>query len=66
MLSLPIAFTSVIGVFAQTFAASCNILVLDNGAFHTAKPGGGYPPWPRCLSRPIVPNSTPWNACGAI
>jgi hypothetical protein len=22
---------------AQTFAASCNILVLDNGAFHTAK-----------------------------
>jgi transposase len=23
--------------FAQPFAASCNILVLDNGAFHTAK-----------------------------
>jgi hypothetical protein len=55
-----------VGDFAQTFATVVNMLVLDNGAFQTAKSFGGLPTWPRCYCRPPVPNSTPLNASGAI
>jgi hypothetical protein len=52
--------------FAPTFAPSCNLLVLDKGAFQTAKilrwpPNVAAVPFP-----PRVLNATPWNASGAL